>query len=121
MAPRSDKAEVDATAKAWASLWQASDEYRMPDFSGADDEVLQPLTAEDLRRAASSFPIETGLGADNVAPRAMLRLANEQLQELAELMTLAESTGNWSEAISLVLIVLLPKDGGFRPMGSSRL
>ena len=40
------------------------------------------------------------------------------LEELAALFMLAEDTGDWSTALPLVLIVLLPKDGGgFRPIG----
>ena len=60
----------------------------------------------------------TGVGADAISPRALTRLPQSLLQELASLLMLAEDTGDWSTAISLVLIVLLPKEeGGYRPIG----
>ena len=100
------------------SFWNADDAYQQPDLSEADDEVLQPLTGADIKLAASSFPAATGVGADAISPRAIARLPDQMLDELAALLMMAEDTGDWSTAISLVLIVLLPKDGGgFRPIG----
>ena len=76
------------------------------------------LTGEQLRRAAATFPTATGLGCDNIAPRALGRLSNQALESLAEVLNLAEATGKWPEAFDLTLIVLLPKaDGGLRPIG----
>lgn len=116
-APRSDQAEVDHTAQQWADLWNAVETYISPNFDGADDETLPPLTVDAIRRAAMSFPTGTGLGADNISPRAFARLTDQQLQELANLLMKAESDGHWSQTIPLVLIVLLLKDdGGFRPI-----
>ena len=77
-----------------------------------------PITVDDLLRAARSFPITTGLGADNFSPRAVLRLPVHLVQELADLLNAAEMAGSWDDALSLVLIVLLPKEGGgYRPIG----
>ena len=116
--PRSDQSEVDAIAKAWALLWQTNKEYVPPCFEGVEKETLEPLTVEDLLQAAASFPVTTGLGADNFSPRALLRLPRALVQELAELLSKAEDAGSWDETLSLVLIVLLPKDdGGHRPIG----
>ena len=71
-----------------------------------------------MRRAAASFPADTGLGVDNFSPRALLRLPDDALQELAHLLAAAEHLGSWPDALHLVLIVLLPKvDGGHRPIG----
>ena len=68
--------------------------------------------------AASSFPIGTGLGADNISPRAILRLSSEALAALVTLLVAFEALGHWAHALDLVLIVLLPKtDGGLRPIG----
>ena len=80
--------------------------------------TLPPVTAQDIRTAAFSFPASTGLGADNISPRALLRLSDDALTSLAVHMTKMETCGEWGEALNLVLIVLLTKsDGGLRPIG----
>ena len=71
-----------------------------------------------MRAAALTFPAGTGLGGDNVSPRALARLSDEALMALARILAAAEALGAWGQAVSLVLIVLLPKpDGGLRPIG----
>ena len=68
--------------------------------------------------AACSFPANIGLGADNVAPRAIARLSSPAIQALIALFLCFEAAGDWCMAVNLVLIVLLPKpDGGRRPIG----
>ena len=62
----------------------------------------------------------TGLGSDkqHMAPRALLRLSEEARAMLLHIFLAAEALGAWSEALDLVLIILLPKpDGGLRPIG----
>ena len=116
--PASDQATVESIASKWAELWEADATYRSPALAEADGEVLKPLTAADILLAAKSFPAATGVGADAISPRALTRLPQELLEELASLLMLAEDTGDWSTAVALVLIVLLPKDGGgYRPIG----
>ena len=76
------------------------------------------LTVEAIRAAAASFPAGTGLGVDNISPRALLRLSDEALAALASLLMAIERHGEWPPELHLVLIVLLAKsDGGFRPIG----
>ncbi len=71
-----------------------------------------------LRRAAKSFPIGTGLGGDNISPRAIDRRSDKAITMLARLYRLAEWLGTWPALMHLILIVLLPKpDGGRRPIG----
>ena len=115
--PLSDQAVVDKEAAQWAELWQAESEYHTPDF-GNDIEQLQPLLVVGVREAARTFPIHTGLGADNLAPRAVARLSDDAIHMLCLLFMAFEATGGWCQALNLVLIVLLPKsDGGRRPIG----
>ena len=73
--------------------------------------TLTPLTA-------TTFPADTGLGEDNMAPRSFTRLSDESIAVLAELFIAFEKHGDWPELLDLVLIVLLPKgEGGHRPIG----
>ena len=68
--------------------------------------------------AAKSFAADTGVGIDNIAPRALERLSDEALQALASVLNACELNGNWGQCNALVLTVLLPKaDGGLRPVG----
>ena len=69
---------------------------------------LPPITAEQIRSAALSFPADTGLGADNLAPRALAALPLQQLAKLAHLFNECEAKGEWPDRWKLVLIVLLP-------------
>jgi hypothetical protein len=117
-APRSDQGEIDSIAQAWAALWHTSKVYEPLDFHGIDDEALEPLTVDDLLRAASTFPVTTGLGVDNFSPRAILRLPRSLVQQMVDLLNKGEQRGEWDEELALVVIVLLPKDdGGHRPIG----
>ena len=71
-----------------------------------------------IKTAAETFPLGTGLGADNMAPRAVAALPQWQLQMLADILNECEATGVWPKRWNLVLIALLPKpDGGRRPIG----
>ena len=81
-------------------------------------QALQELLPNAVEMAASSFPIGTGLGADNISPRAVTRLSAGAMIALATLLMAFEGLGSWCDALDLVLIVLLPKqDGGLRPIG----
>ena len=65
-----------------------------------------------------SFPIDTGLGADNISPRAIARLSDQAITSLIKILHLTEKEGRWPAELNLVMIVLLPKpDGGSRPIG----
>ena len=115
--PLSDQAAVDAEALQWANLWQHELEYVTPRFD-IPLETLSDILPLALQESAATFPIDTGVGADNIAPRAYLRLSNAAIRTLAALLTALEKIGAWPSALNLVLIVLLPKtDGGLRPIG----
>ena len=114
--PLSDQAAVDEEAKEWASLWQESAEYDYPVFH--EPPALQTLMPNAIVVASSSFPVGTGLGVDNIAPRAMSRLSQQAILALVALFNAFEDKGDWCDVLNLVLIVLLPKSaGGFRPIG----
>ena len=113
--PLSDQATVEKQADSWARLWKEGEDYHLPTMNC---EALQPLACWSLKAAAETFPANTGLGADNFAPRALLRLSAQAVQALTVILMALEALGNWTSGIALVLIVLLPKsDGGLRPIG----
>ncbi len=114
--PLCDEAAVDREAKEWASLWKESAQYDNPIFHNPP--ALEALMPNAVAIAANSFPIGTGLGVDNIAPRALSRLSHQALVALVALFMAFECKGDWCEVLNLVLIVLLPKSaGGFRPIG----
>ena len=108
---------MELEANYWADLWDEEMPYdAFVDPHGSP--TLPPLRVHDLRTAALSFPAGTGLGADNIAPRALARLSDEALKGLCAILMAAELLGRWPAMALMVLIVLLPKpDGGRRPIG----
>ena len=115
--PLSDQAVVDKEAEEWAVLWEEANDYVHPEFGEHDQQATDLLPAA-IRAAALSFAIHTGLGADNLAPRAIARLSENAIQALVLLFLAFEKLGEWCAILDLVLIVLLPKgDGGRRPIG----
>ena len=66
----------------------------------------------------TSFPVATGVGLDNISPRALCRLSSDSICCLCKILCASELLGSWAQCVSIVLIVLLPKpDGGRRPIG----
>ena len=113
-----EQQEVDAETVVWSKLWLASESFTPPGDLGDDHGVLEALCGEDLRRAAMTFPADTGRGVDNISPRAFARLSDELLEQLAWLLAWAEQLGRWPTICQFIMIVLLPKpDGGRRPIG----
>ena len=112
--------EVDAVGAQWADVWQASS-TPLPVPGWWPHHGLQcppPLTVEQLRSAAATFPVGTGLGWDKLHPRVVCRCPDAALQELGRILEEAERTGHWPTATGPVLVVLIPKpDGGRRPIG----
>ena len=73
---------------------------------------------DDLVAAIRTFPADTALGTDAYHPRILLRLGPSLLPALLNVLYLCELLGSWPQAISDVLIALLPKPaGGYRPIG----
>lgn len=119
--PLGEQQEVDAETDGWAKLWLAKDVLELPADWDDNRDALPTMTSGDLRRAALTFPADTGKGVDNVSPRAFARLSDEVLHYLALVLMCAERLGGWPAVCCFIMVVLLPKpDGGRRPiLGSS--
>ena len=115
--PLCAQADIDQEAAAWGKLWKELGDYNCSiDVSGS--ERPPPMEGHHLRRTALTFPAHTGVGVENISPRALARLSDECLDALAALLFSFEEHGEWGEEIKNVLIVLLAKaDGGRRPIG----
>ena len=115
--PLCDQATVEAEADSWAARWNEFHAYSS-EVIVSGTPPLSTLMPDMLVRAASTFPAGTGVGTDNVSPRALCRLSKEAIRCLCMVLSAAELLGYWPECLHLVLIVLLPKpDGGRRPIG----
>ena len=67
---------------------------------------------------AAAFPDQCGLGWDRVHPKALRRLPPALLKGLCGILMEAERTGDWAEAVGVVITALIPKaGGGWRPVG----
>jgi len=80
-------------------------------------EMFEDMAAELIPLAAITFPSDTGLGHDNIAPRSLARLSFEAFKTIAALFVAFERFGDWAEVHDLVLIFLLPKGGSGIPAG----
>ena len=117
LTPLCDQASLELETEDWALLWDEGAEYKNV-ISDAEATKLVDLTIGDIRMAAMSFPIDTGLGPDNIAPRALARLSDQALTSLINILHLAEKEGRWPEELNLVMIAMLPEpDGGSRSIG----
>ncbi|CAK0873686.1 unnamed protein product, partial [Prorocentrum cordatum] len=118
VAPLSEQAALDREAAGWAANRVVEGAYRKPAFPQHLLPAPEPIALWGLDLAVVSFPICTPLGADSVAPRAILRLLEAACLMLIQILLAAERLGRWSDACNLFFIVLLPKpDGGLRPIG----
>ena len=91
----------------WARLWDEGRGYACNiDLTGTPPPA--PLSVLALRRAAATFSLGTGLGADNRAPRAFCKLSDVVLEAMVQLLMAMELFGEWAHVFRLVLITLLP-------------
>ena len=115
--PLSDQAAVESEDAKWASLCLVDQAYEEPAFD-IPPEQLELMMPTALKAAVMTFPADTGLGKDNVSPRALARLSNGALAALGKLFATFEMLDSWCEVFNLVLIILLPEsDRGLRPIG----
>ena len=59
---------VNREAERWGQEWQIGEAYGEPQWPVAMMGRLPPITADQLRQAASTFPTDTGLGWDQMHP-----------------------------------------------------
>ena len=87
---------ADQKARSWAMEWGAG--MQLPEVSWPVDlgPAPPPLSMTALRDALIAFPAGTGLGWDDLHPRALLRLPNDTLEALLRLLLACESQGRWS-------------------------
>ncbi len=83
-APRCDQANVDRQASEWDDLWETQQPYVNPMFDLKLD-MFKGLASSVIPVAATFFLADTGLGGDNMAPRAFTRLSEESISALADL------------------------------------
>ena len=116
--PLAAQQTVNLELKEWGGEWAADEVYeelRWPDEANSPP---SDWSIQKFREACLSFAAETGLSWDALHPRALCRLSDLTLSLIITVLARAERTGNWPEAVHVIVIVLLPKsDGGFRPIG----
>ena len=118
LAPLGLQAATEKEADKWAALWEEGAAYEVPQLDLAHSAHPGTIHPWMIKAACATFPATTGLGVDAIQPRALLRLSDEAIHALCQLLMAIELVGAWPALIRLVLIVLLPKaDGGRRPIG----
>ena len=113
---------ADTETSSWKGIWcrhgaAATAPWREERRGIVQGTVNRP-TVPELRRAAASFKLRTGLGTDALPPRSFGWLSDQLLGRVAELMEAIESVGCWPGQLEDALVHLIPKDaGGKRPIG----
>ncbi len=117
VAPLDVQQSVEAEAIDWARQWATEADY--PLLQWGDIGELPPLfLLQTFKRALMTFPAHTGLGWDAIHPRALLRASDKVLLAIMKVIMICELVGRWPGAVSLLVVVLLPKpEGGRRPIG----
>ncbi len=119
----SPQSHVEADRAEWDKVWQrfrgtATAPWREEVGEGGDWAVLPPPTVVEMRRAATRFRPYTGVGADLFRPHWFGWLSDQLLQVISQLMTAVEAAGQWPGQVLVVLVHLIPKEGGGRrPIG----
>ena len=116
--PLHSQQDVEREAEAWAVVWQSKAQPPMPLWPAILGEKMPDLCVTAAMHACSAFPADTGLGWDNLHPRALRRVSTVAIAALLRIFVLAEAIGRWPSMIGIVIIALLPKaGGGNRPIG----
>ena len=112
---------ADDQADGWGTIWpvNTTDDGTISRLQTCGDWHIPPeLLMTELLNSLASFPNGTGLGRGRVHPKALLRANRKWVESLLKYLMRCEAAGQWTQAIELVIICLLPKpDGGFRPIG----
>ncbi len=103
----------------WDKTWQklrgiATAPWR-EEAAGAgmrDWALIPPPTVQEMRRAARRFRPYTGVGADLLRPHWFAWLSDQLLQVVSQFMMAIEGAGRWPGQVLVVLVHLIPKDGG---------
>ena len=119
--PLSAQETVKLEVSEWGNQWAMDEVYEELQWPEEANHPPSDLTVQKLRDACMTFPDATGLSWDALHPRALCRLSDRTLAMIITILARAERTGNWPEAVELVIIVLLPKSGAASgPSGSYR-
>ena len=104
-------------ASQWADEWSVDAELDLPKWP-EDMPALPVLQPNEIRAGALTFPPDTALGADKMAPRAFSRLSDRMLACLGMIFQVIECLGVWPKIWCWLMVILLNKeDGGKRPIG----
>ena len=104
----------------WRAIWCGPNSSKGAPWRGCkvDDAGVQEITAEQVARAARTFPVETSIGCDSYPPSTFASFSLELRQCIADFLNLLEEEGEWPHEAATALIHLIPKtDGGRRPIG----
>ena len=103
----------------WRKVWlRLGDALEAPWRHGTVPSEEQPLDADDILRAANTFPQRTSIGCDAVPPSSIAFLSAPLRAAIADLLNEAETSGVWPSSVATAMVHLIPKPGGGRrPIG----
>ncbi len=113
----SPQTHVEADRIEWDRTWQrlsgiAKSPWRGEGGDGEEWACIPPPSVQELRKAARRFRPYTGVGADLLRPHWFGWLSDQLLQVISQFMASIEERGRWPGQVLVVLVHLIPKDGG---------
>lgn len=116
--PMGSQAEADEQRMGCGAQWAVNRPRTEPEWPAVVASQIPELTVQMFCQACMTYPVGTGLGWDQVHPRALTRLTARVLLQLVFCLLAADTSGQWPQLVGWVIIVHLPKpDGGRRPIG----
>ena len=91
--PLHSQQEVKREARAWAVVWQSDAQPPGPVWPAIMGETMPALCVAAAMHACAAFPVNTGLGWDNLHPRALRRISVPAMVALLRIFVLAEMLG----------------------------
>lgn len=107
--PMGAMGEADEQRTAWGVRWDSGKVRIEPQWPAVVADSMPYLSIQAFINACMSSPGQTGLGWDNIHPRALARLPRQVLLQLVLRLLAAETTWAWPTLVGWVVMVLLPK------------
>ena len=108
--PLPSKIELNVVAIGRGNAWACgTPQAALPWPDPAQFEASPELTVDIMNDAAGTFPDNTGLGWDELHPKAVRRCGVEAVRALIRILIVAELLGDWPAAVGVIMICLLPQ------------
>ena len=100
--------EVEAALGHWAGIWKVGQTEKLEErpWEAVGESAIQPITVEEVEKAALAFKESTGMGSDDFHPRWVARLSMEGKQAFTDMLNAVERSRIWPTHSSTLMVWL---------------